>query len=29
LSDTQTIKDAEIKPHDVLLLRPSAVKGGA
>jgi hypothetical protein len=28
LSDTQTLKDAGVKPHDVLLLRPSKVKGG-
>jgi hypothetical protein len=29
LSDSQTLKDAGIKPDDVLLLRPSKVKGGA
>jgi hypothetical protein len=29
LSDPLTIKEAGIKPHDVLLLRPSTVKGGA
>jgi hypothetical protein len=29
LADTSTIKQAGIKPHDVLLLRPSTVKGGA
>lgn len=29
LADSLTIKQAEIKPHDVLLLRPSTVKGGA
>jgi hypothetical protein len=29
LQDSQTIKDAGIKPCDVLLLRPSTVKGGA
>jgi flagellar biosynthesis GTPase FlhF len=29
LADTLTIKEAGIKPHDVLLLRPSTVKGGA
>ena len=29
LPDTQTIKEAGIKPCDVLLLRPSKVKGGA
>jgi hypothetical protein len=28
LGDGQTIKDAGIKPHNELLLRPSAVKGG-
>ncbi|MFZ1008144.1 MAG: hypothetical protein WAN65_14990 [Candidatus Sulfotelmatobacter sp.] len=28
LPDSQTIKEAGIKPHDVLLLRPSKVKGG-
>lgn len=28
LADSQTIKEAGIKPHDVLLLRPSTVKGG-
>jgi len=28
LADTQTIKEAGIKPCDVLLLRPSKVKGG-
>jgi hypothetical protein len=28
LSDTQTLKEAGVKPHDVLLLRPSKVKGG-
>ncbi len=29
LADAQTIKQAGIKPCDVLLLRPSTVKGGA
>lgn len=29
LSDSQTLKEAGVKPHDVLLLRPSKVKGGA
>jgi hypothetical protein len=29
LPDADTIKGAGIKPHDVLLLRPSAVRGGA
>jgi len=29
LPDSQTIKAAGTKPHDVLLLRPSTVKGGA
>jgi hypothetical protein len=29
LIDSQTVKEAGIKPHDVLLLRPSAVRGGA
>jgi hypothetical protein len=29
LVDSQTIKEAGIKPCDVLLLRPSTVKGGA
>jgi hypothetical protein len=29
LADAQTLKDAGVKPHDVLLLRPSKVKGGA
>lgn len=29
LADGQTIKQAGIKPHDVLLLRPSTVKGGS
>jgi hypothetical protein len=29
LADSQTIKEAGIKPCDVLLLRPSTVKGGA
>jgi hypothetical protein len=29
LADSLTIKQAGIKPHDVLLLRPSTVKGGA
>jgi hypothetical protein len=29
LTDTLTIEQAGIKPHDVLLLRPSTVKGGA
>jgi hypothetical protein len=29
LTDSQTIKEAGIKPCDVLLLRPSTVKGGA
>lgn len=29
LSDSQTLKDVGVKPHDVLLLRPSKVKGGA
>jgi len=28
LKDDQTIKDAGVKPHDVLLLRPSTVRGG-
>lgn len=28
LPDAQTIKEAGIKPHDELLLRPSKVKGG-
>jgi len=28
LADSLTIKEAGIKPHDVLLLRPSTVKGG-
>jgi hypothetical protein len=28
LVDGQTLKDAGVKPHDVLLLRPSKVKGG-
>jgi hypothetical protein len=28
LADAQTLKDAGVKPHDVLLLRPSKVKGG-
>lgn len=28
LADSQTIKEAGVKPHDVLLLRPSKVKGG-
>lgn len=28
LNDSLTIKKAGIKPHDVLLLRPSKVKGG-
>lgn len=28
LVDTQTIKEAGVKPCDVLLLRPSTVKGG-
>ena len=29
LSDTQTLKEAGVKPKDILLLRPSKVKGGA
>jgi hypothetical protein len=29
LAESLTIKEAGIKPHDVLLLRPSTVKGGA
>ena len=29
LPDGSTIKDAGVKPHDVLLLRPSTVRGGA
>jgi len=29
LADSQSIKEAGIKPHDLLLLRPSTVKGGA
>jgi hypothetical protein len=29
LADSQTIKEAGVKPCDVLLLRPSTVKGGA
>lgn len=29
LADNETVKEAGIKPHDVLLLRPSKVKGGA
>lgn len=29
LIDTQTVKEAGIKPCDALLLRPSTVKGGA
>ncbi|HLH95608.1 MAG TPA: hypothetical protein VKW08_10880 [Xanthobacteraceae bacterium] len=29
LADAQTLKEAGVKPHDVLLLRPSKVKGGA
>lgn len=29
LKDEQTIKDAGIKPHELLLLRPSKVKGGS
>jgi hypothetical protein len=28
LSDSQTLKEAGVKPKDVLLLRPSKVKGG-
>jgi hypothetical protein len=28
LSDSLTVTEAGIKPHDVLLLRPSTVKGG-
>src|ERR1700761_5705466 len=28
LPDNQTLKDAGVKPHDVLLLRASKVKGG-
>ena len=28
LRDNQTIEAAGVKPHDVLLLRPSAVRGG-
>jgi hypothetical protein len=29
LSDSQTLKEAGVKPKDILLLRPSKVKGGA
>lgn len=29
LADGETLKQAGVKPHDVLLLRPSTVKGGA
>lgn len=29
LKDTDTIKEAGVKPHDELLLRPSEVRGGA
>jgi hypothetical protein len=29
LPDGQTLKEAGVKPHDLLLLRPGAVKGGA
>ncbi|GGI29854.1 ubiquitin-like domain-containing protein [Bradyrhizobium guangdongense] len=29
LPDGETLKQAGVKPHDELLLRPSAVKGGA
>jgi hypothetical protein len=29
LLDSRTLKDAGVKPQDVLLLRPSKVKGGA
>jgi len=29
LPDGETLRQAGVKPHDVLLLRPSAVKGGA
>jgi hypothetical protein len=29
LSDGDTLKQAGVRPHDVLLLRPSTVKGGA
>jgi hypothetical protein len=28
LNDNQTIEAAGVKPHDVLLLRPSTVRGG-
>jgi hypothetical protein len=28
LADGETLKQAGVKPHDVLLLRPSTVKGG-
>lgn len=28
LADGKTLKDVGVKPHDVLLLRPSKVKGG-
>jgi hypothetical protein len=28
LPDTSSLKDAGVKPHDVLLLRPSQVRGG-
>ena len=28
LPDAQTVKEAGLKPHDQLLLRPSAVRGG-
>jgi hypothetical protein len=28
LPDSKSLKDAGVKPHDVLLLRPSKVKGG-
>lgn len=28
LKDTQTIKEAGLRPHEELLLRPSAVRGG-
>jgi hypothetical protein len=29
LPDGQTLKEAGVRPHDVLLLRPSTVKGGS
>ncbi len=28
LNDNQTVHDAGVKPHETLLLRPGAVKGG-